>query len=122
MPPFADTSEMNSKRHIAVSLLFAWVLWERVVDMNSGLERWRNLGAYDDQRVCQLDIQSAVSSGYRHYHFDLHFPLKSMVKGPDGFSVRGELPDGGQINEVHLFQCYPSEFDPHPKKPNEPGI
>ncbi len=102
---------MNAKYRWLALFVLAWILWERVLDRNSGLEKWRNLGAFQTEGDCKGQREVFAYHGYNKLINSL--PPGDVRNGSmtyDSFVVEAR-----SINEAHIFQCYPPEIDPRPR-------
>ena len=99
---------MNQKWCLVVSLVFAWILWERVVDLNSQSERWNNQTIYPTQQRCRSDASRIIDQRRSDYLRRGLGAAYIFNEGMGGFSVGDK--------ERHVFMCYSSDFDPRPRK------
>jgi len=101
---------MNQKWRLVVSLVFSWILWQRVVDLNSQSEQWINQTSYPTQQGCLSDALRQIDHLRNDYlQRDLIVPyiFDDGLKGISGFTVGDK--------EKHSFTCYSSDFDPRPR-------
>ncbi len=89
-----------------VMVAFAWVLWKKNYDADSGLS-WEHLRAFESKKSCD---KSAAEF------------LRRLQKNSAG----GEITIGGNL-EIYdkatgklknslFFRCFPHDFDPRPRK------
>jgi len=100
---------MNQKWRLVVSLVFSWILWEQVVDLNIQSEQWINQTSYQTQQRCLNDTLRIIDElRNKHLLRGLLVPylFDERLKGVSGFSVG---------DKKHVFTCYSSDFDPRPR-------
>ncbi len=102
---------MNTKWHWLALFVLAWILWERVLDRNTGSEKWRNLTSIQNESSCRLQIQPFVTQAYNQHLYRL--PPDAVGNADLGATYY--VLQGRSINEVHSFECYPSDADPRPR-------
>jgi hypothetical protein len=98
---------MNESRPIlrlTLYIVFAWILWERVVNLPKQSERWINQTSYPSQQVCIRDSSRMIDELRNHYLQRGVGAAYVFNEGVGGFSVEGR--------EKHVFMCYSSDFDP----------
>lgn len=102
---------MNAKCRWLALFVLAWILWERVVDRNTGLEKWRNLAAFQTEGDCKGQREVFASRLYNQL-------INSFSPGDvrnGSLAFDSFVVEGRSINEVHIFQCYPPDIDPRPR-------
>jgi hypothetical protein len=86
------------------SLMLAWLLWERVLSLNTQSEQWFNQTSYPSQQVCARDA-SRIIDERRNDHLRRGLGAAYIFnEGLGGFSIDDK--------ERHIFMCYSSDFDP----------
>ena len=98
---------MNAAGSLLVSLVIAWILWERVVALPMRSEQWINQASYPSQQACIRDASRVIDERRNDY---LRLGLGAAYifnEGIGGFSVEDK--------ERHIFMCYSSDFDPRPR-------
>ena len=98
---------MRQTWHVMFSLLFAWILWQRVVNLNNRSDQWINQTTYPSQQVCVRDASRIIDDLRNEYLRRGLGAAYIFNEGVGGFSV-----DNG---ERHIFMCYSSDFDPRPR-------
>jgi hypothetical protein len=88
------------------SLLFAWILWERVSNPNNRSDQWLNQTAYPSQEICARDSSRIIDARRNDYLRAGSGAGYIFNEGVGGFSVN---------NEKHIFMCYPDNMDPRPR-------
>jgi hypothetical protein len=90
--------------HIILSLVFAWILWERVVSLTKQSDQWINQTSYVSQQACLSDAPRIIDEA-RNYFLRRGLGAAYIFnEGVGGFSVEDK--------ERHVFMCYSSDFDP----------
>jgi hypothetical protein len=105
---------MRKHRKQIILLAAAWILWEHVYSPD-GPERWRSLGSVPSQQMCFSGSQKMAEQGASLYDNAPNRPAGIRVElsraaNPARFEVIG---DKGV--QRHIFECYPSDFDPRPR-------
>ena len=98
---------MKQKWRVVFSLMLSWILWQRVVILNSRSEQWINQTSYPSQQVCTRDASRIIDDVRSDYLRRGLGAAYIFNEGVGGFSV-----DNG---ERHIFMCYSSDFDPRPR-------
>jgi hypothetical protein len=98
---------MKPNWHFMLSLMFAWILWERVVSLPKQSERWINQTSYPSQQVCLSDASRIIDQLRNDYLRRGLGAAYIFNEGVGGFSVDDK--------ERHVFMCYSSDFDPRPR-------
>ncbi len=99
---------MNRSWNSMALLVFAWILWQHMVDLKSQSEKWITQTTYPTQQRCQRDgtrIIDRLRSEYLRRGLGAKYILD---EGIGGFFVEDK--------EKHVFMCYSSDFDPRPRK------
>ncbi len=99
---------MNHAWQLMFSLAFAWILWERVVILPNQSEQWINQTSYTSQQLCMRDASRIIDERRNDYLRRGLGAAYIFNEGVGGFSV--------EDREKHVFMCYPSDFDPRPKR------
>ena len=99
---------MNRRWHFIASLVFAWLLWERVDVLNSQSQQWITQGSYTSQEICISNASRIIDILRTDY----------LRRGATAAYVINEGLGGFFVNdkEKHIFVCSPSDFDPRPRK------
>lgn len=93
--------------HCIFSLVFAWILWQRVVVLNTRSEQWSNQTSYPSQQACLRDASRIIDDVRDTYLRRGVGAAYIFNEGVGGFSVDDK--------ERHVFMCYSSDFDPRPR-------
>lgn len=95
-----------------IILAAAWILWEHVYSPAGG-ERWRSIGSISTQAHCFSEANRIAQEVANRYDYKRPTGARVEVTGgnPPGF-----LLIGAQGTQRHIFECYPSDFDPRPKR------
>ena len=100
-------NERRKTWHVIFSLVFAWILWERIVTLTKQSEQWINQTSYPSQQVCMRDASRIIDDRRNDYLRRGLGALYIFNEGVGGFSVENK--------ERHVFMCYSSDFDPRPR-------
>jgi len=98
---------MKSAWQFLFSLMFAWILWERVLTLAKPSEQWINQTSYPSQQVCLRDASRIIDERRNDYLRRGLGAAYIFNEGLGGFSVEDK--------ERHIFMCYSSDFDPRPR-------
>ena len=99
---------MKQTWHVMVSLVLAWMLWQRVTNLNSQSEQWINQTSYPSRQECLRDASRIIDERRNDYLRRGLGAAYIFNEGAGGFSVEDK--------EKHVFMCYSSDFDPRPKR------
>ena len=87
--------------------VFAWILWEQITFKDGRPAQWRNQTSYNTEQECRRDAGRIVDD-IRSNFIRNGLPAAYLFNvGVGGFDVTDK--------EMHVFQCYPSDFDPRPR-------
>ena len=98
---------MKQPWHFMLSLVFAWILWERIVSLTKHSDQWINQTSYPSQQACMRDASRIIDQLRNDYLGRGLGAAYIFNEGIGGFFVEDK--------EKHVFMCYSSDFDPRPK-------
>ncbi len=98
---------MNQNWRLVVSLVFGWILWQHVPDLNSQSEKWINQTSYLTQQRCLSDASRIIDQIRNDYILRGFLVPYLFDEGHGGFFLGDK--------EKHVFMCYSSEFDSRPR-------
>lgn len=91
-------------------MISAWILWERVISPGSQ-EGWRHMGAFQSEADCLSGAPNVAEQGLQWWAYNRPSTLPERISSnPPGFRLTGV-----KGSPTHMFQCYPSDFDPRPR-------
>jgi hypothetical protein len=100
---------MKQSWQFIFSLVFAWILWERIVILTNQSEQWFNQTSYVTQQLCTQNASRIIDERRNDYlRRGLSAAYIIFDEGIGGFFVDDK--------ERHIFMCYSSDFDPRPRK------
>jgi hypothetical protein len=98
---------MKHRAFFALSLVFAWILWQRVASVNSRSDQWIHQTSYQTQQICIRDGSRVIDELRNDF----------LRRGLGAAYIFGEGIGGFKVDsgKKHIFMCYSSDFDPRPK-------
>lgn len=90
----------------------AWILWEHIM-APSGPERWRSMGSIPSQQACFSHSQKMAEEGAGWHDYNRPAGVRvelNRASNPPSFYLIGD-----RGTQRHIFECYPSDFDPRPR-------